>query len=112
MVFFSVWFNIPVTRLCGLHSVWMEPSNIQRSRIRKARRFIFFPVYESLFLQACTRITRAAPQKFRPQSDVAVVGVGWRQEGGQTAGETPVYAVSTWPMRRISRLMFASEIFA
>lgn len=41
----------------------------------------FFPVYESLFLQACTRITRAAPQKFRPQSDVAVVGVGWRREG-------------------------------
>ena len=83
MVFFSVWFNYATTRLCGLHSVWMRTPNTQRSRIRKARRFIFFPVYESLFLQACTRITRAAPQKFRPQSDVAVVGVGWRQEGGQ-----------------------------
>lgn len=55
--------------------------NIQRSLIRKARHFIFFPVYESLFLQACNRITRATPQKFRPQSDVAVVGIGWRQEG-------------------------------
>lgn len=83
MVFFSVWFNIPATRLYGLHSVWMGTPNIQRSRIRKARHFIFFPVYESLFLQACTRITRAAPQKFRPQRDVAVVGVGWRREGGQ-----------------------------
>ena len=112
MVFFSVWFNIPATRLCELHSVWMGTPNIQRSRIRKARRFIFFPVYESLFLQACTRITCAAPQKFRSQSDVAVVGVGWRQEGGQTAVKKPVYAVSTLPMRRISRLMFASEIFA
>jgi len=112
MVFFSVGFNIPATRLCGLHSVWMGAPNIQRSRIRKARRFIFFPVYESLFLQACTRITHATPQKFRPQSDVAVVGVGWRREGGQTAMKTPVYAVSTLPMRRISRLMFASEIFA
>lgn len=108
----SVWFNIPATLLCGLHSVWMGTPDIQRSRIRKARRFIFFPIYESLFLQACNRITRATPQKFRPQSDVAVVGVGWRQEGGQTAGKTPVYAVSTLPMRRISRLMFASEIFA
>ena len=68
MVFFSVWFNIPATRLCELHSVWMGTPNIQRSRIRKARHFIFFPVYESLFLQACTRITRAAPQKFRPQT--------------------------------------------
>lgn len=87
----SVWFNIPATRLCGLHSVWMGTPNIQRSRIRKARRFIFFPVYESLFLQACTRITRAAPQKFRSQSDVAVVGVGWRREGRQTAVKTPVY---------------------
>ena len=47
----------------------------------------FFPVYESLFLQACTRITRTAPQKFRPQSSVAVVGVGWRREGGQTKRE-------------------------
>lgn len=112
MVFFSVWFDYATTRLCGLHSVWMGTPNIQRSRIRKARRFIFFPVYESLFLQACNRITRAALQKFRPQSDVAVVGVGWRQEGGQTAVETPVYAVSTLPMRRISLLMFASEIFA
>ena len=112
MVFFSVWFDFAATRLYGLHSVWMETPNIQRSRIRKARRFIFFPVYESLFLQACTRITRAAPQKFRSQSDVAVVGVGWRREGGQTAGKMPVYAVSTLPMRRISRLMFASEIFA
>lgn len=83
MVFFSVWFNIPATRLYGLHSVWMGTPNIQRSRIRKARHFIFFPVYESLFLQACTRITRAAPQKFRPQRDVAVVGVGWRRKGGQ-----------------------------
>lgn len=90
----------------------MGTPNIQRSRIRKAQHFIFFPVYESLFLQACTRITRAAPQKFRPQSDVAVVGVGWRQEGGQTAVKSPVYAVSTWPIRRISRLIFASEIFA
>ena len=98
MVFFSVWFDYATTRLCGLHFAWMGPPNIQRSRIRKARRFI--------------RITRAAPQKFRPQSDVAVVGVGWRQEGGQTAVKTPVYAVSTLPMRRISRLMFASEIFA
>ena len=83
MVFFSAGFNIPATRLCGLHSVWMGSPNIQRSRIRKARHFIFFPVYESLFLQACTRITRAVPQKFRPQSDVAVAGVGWRREGGQ-----------------------------
>lgn len=77
----SVWFDIPATRLCGLHSVWMGTPNIQRSRIRKARHFIFFPVYESLFLQACNRITRATPQKFRPQKDVAVVGVGWRREG-------------------------------
>lgn len=77
MVFFSAGFNIPATRLCGLHSVWMGPPNIQRSLIRRTRRFIFFPVYESLFLQACNRIMRAAPQKFRPQSDVAVVGVGW-----------------------------------
>ena len=90
----SVWFDIPATRLCGLHSVWMGTPNIQRSRIRKARHFIFFPVYESLFLQACTRRTRAALQKFRPQSDVAVVGVGWHQEGGQTAGKTPVYSHS------------------
>ena len=81
--FFSVWFDYAATRLYGLHSVWMGTPNIQRSRIRKARRFIFFPVYESLFLQACIRITRAAPQKFRSQSDVAVVGVGWRREGGQ-----------------------------
>lgn len=81
--FLSVWFDYAATRLCGLHSVWMGTPNIQRSRIRKVRRFIFFPVYESLFLQTCTRITRAAPQKFRPQSDVAVVGVGWRREGGQ-----------------------------
>ena len=94
MVFFSAGFNIPATRLCGLHSVWMGTPNIQRSRIRKARHFIFFPVYESLFLQACTRITRAAPQKFRSQSDVAVVGVGWRREGGQTAVKTPVYSHS------------------
>lgn len=83
MVFFSVWFDYAATRLCGLHSVWMGTPNIQRSRIRKARHFIFPPVYESLFLQACTRITRSALQKFRPQSDVAVVGVGWRREGGQ-----------------------------
>lgn len=82
MVIFSVWFDIPATSPYGLHFVWMGMPNIQRSRIRKARRFIFFPVYESLFLQACTRITRATPQKFRPQSDVAVVGVGWRREGG------------------------------
>ena len=112
MVFFFIWFNIPATRLCGLLFVWMGTPNIQRSRIRKARRFIFFPVYESLFLQTCTRITREAPQKFRPQSDVAVVGVGWRQEGRQTAVKTPVYAVKALPIRRISRLMFASEIFA
>lgn len=51
--------------------------------LKGAAFHLFFPVYESLFLQACTRITRAAPQKFRPQSDVAVVGVGWRREGGQ-----------------------------
>lgn len=37
-----VWFDIPATRLCGLRSVWMGTPNIQRSRIRKARRFIFF----------------------------------------------------------------------
>ena len=43
----------------------------------KDSAFHLFPVYESLFLQACNRIMRAAPQKFRPQSDVAVVGVGW-----------------------------------
>lgn len=53
----------------------------------KGTAFHLFPVYESLFLQACTRITRAAPQKFRSQSDVAVVGVGWRREGGQTRKE-------------------------
>ena len=64
MVFFSVWFNIPATRLCELHSVWMGTPNIQRSRIRKARRFIFFPVYESLFLQACIRITRVPLKSF------------------------------------------------
>ena len=64
MVFFSVWFNIPATRLCELHSVWMGTLNIQRSRIRKARRFIFFPVYESLFLQACIRITRVPLKSF------------------------------------------------
>ena len=64
MVFFSVWFNIPATRLYGLHSVWMGTPNIQRSRIRKARRFIFFPVYESLFLQACIRITRVPLKSF------------------------------------------------
>ncbi|WP_296110052.1 hypothetical protein, partial [uncultured Alistipes sp.] len=87
----SVCFDYAATRLYGLHSVWMGTPNIQRSRIRKARRFIFFPVYESLFLQACTRITRAAPQKFRPQSDVAVVGVGWRREGGQTALQSAIY---------------------
>ena len=42
----------------------MEPPNIQRSRIRKAQRFIFFPVYESLFLQACTWITRVPLKSF------------------------------------------------
>ena len=60
----------------------------------KGTAFHLFPVYESLFLQACTRITCAAPQKFRSQSDVAVVGVGWRREGGQTAVKTPVYSHS------------------
>ena len=74
--------------LCGWgteHSAVPDP---------KGSAFHLFPVYESLFLQACTRITCAAPQKFRPQSDVAVVGVGWRREGGQTAVKTPVYSHS------------------
>lgn len=64
MVFFSVWFDYATTRLCGLHSVWMGTPNIQRSRIRKARHFIFPPVYESLFLQACIRITRVPLKSF------------------------------------------------
>lgn len=42
----------------------MGTPNIQRSRIRKARHFIFFPVYESLFLQACIRITRVPLKSF------------------------------------------------
>ena len=107
MVFFSVWFNIPATRLCGLHSLFgstfRQPASVGCTLCGWGRRIFsgpgserhgissFFPVYESLFLQACTRITRAVPQKFRPQSDVAVVGVGWRREGGQTAVKTPVY---------------------
>lgn len=40
---------------------------------------------------------------------LASVGVGMV---GHSVKEMPVYAVSTLPMRRISRLMFASEIFA
>ena len=83
MVFFlfGSTFRQPVSEsctLCGWGRRTFSGPGSERHGVSS-----FFPVYESLFLQACTRITRAAPQKFRSQSDVAVVGVGWRREGGQ-----------------------------
>ena len=76
MVFFSMGFDIPAIRLCGLHSVWMGAPNIQRSRIRKARRFIFFPVYESLSITSLHSDNARRPSKV---SLTRRCGSGWRR---------------------------------